>query len=45
MITDVTFFWLIHLFIGIIVPILAYSGCCRPKSLEGVNVGTSEKAA
>ena len=26
---EVLLFWLIHLFIGIVLPILAYSGCCK----------------
>jgi len=26
---DVLVFWLIHLFIGLILPVMAYFGCCR----------------
>lgn len=26
---DVMMFWLIHLFLGIIVPVLMLTGCCR----------------
>lgn len=26
---EVVMFWLIHLFLGLIVPFLALSGCCR----------------
>lgn len=39
---NVTVFWLIHLFLGIVFPILVYTGCCgldkvtRPKETESV---------
>jgi hypothetical protein len=26
---DVVMFWLIHLFIGLILPVMALVGCCR----------------
>lgn len=26
---EILIFWLIHLFIGIMLPALAYMGCCR----------------
>jgi hypothetical protein len=29
MVTDVTFFWMIHLFVGILLPVMVYFGCCR----------------
>lgn len=31
MTTEVLIFWLIHLFIGIVLPILVYTGCCQEK--------------
>jgi hypothetical protein len=27
--TEVMIFWLCHLFLGIVLPILVYTGCCR----------------
>ncbi|NLX10856.1 MAG: hypothetical protein GXY36_14480 [Chloroflexi bacterium] len=31
---DTTLFWLIHLFLGIVLPFLIYESCCSPKALE-----------
>lgn len=34
----VTAFWLVHIFIGIIVPIFTYTGCCnRSESKDGTS--------
>ena len=40
MFTDVTMFWLIHLFIGLLLPILIWRGCCGIEPL----VKDTEKA-
>jgi hypothetical protein len=31
--SDVTIFWLIHLFIGLLLPILIWRGCCGMEPL------------
>jgi hypothetical protein len=30
---DTTVFWLIHLFLGVVLPIFVFTGCCR-KEIE-----------
>jgi hypothetical protein len=27
--TEVAVFWLVHLFIGLLLPFMMYTGCCR----------------
>ncbi len=27
--SDITIFWLIHLFVGLVLPIFVFTGCCR----------------
>ena len=34
MIGNETMFWLIHLFVGIILPFMVLSGCCRERETE-----------
>ena len=29
MTTETGLFWLIHLFIGVVVPVMAFMGCCK----------------
>jgi hypothetical protein len=31
---DVLMFWMVHLFLGILVPVLVLTGCCRQKEEE-----------
>ncbi len=35
---EVLMFWLIHLFLGIIVPVLMLTGCCRENEKEAAPV-------
>ena len=29
--TETGLFWLIHFFIGIVIPVMAFRGCCRER--------------
>lgn len=31
MTTEAGIFWLIHLFVGIVLPVMAFFGCCKEK--------------
>jgi len=37
--TETAAFWLIHLFIGVVLPAMAYWGCCREQE-EAVEYST-----
>jgi len=36
--TEIGLFWLIHFFIGVVLPAMVFLGCCREK--EGTNSET-----
>lgn len=41
MIDNETMFWLIHLFVGIILPFMVLTGCCRERETEQVNADSN----
>ena len=43
MIGDETTFWLIHIFIGLLLPFLVLSGCCRNDMEEKSDVASEDK--
>lgn len=40
---EVVMFWFIHLVLGIVLPFLALSGCCRRDASEPVPVDATSK--
>jgi len=43
MIDNETMFWLIHLFVGIILPFMVLTGCCRESESEQVKAESNPK--
>ncbi|MBI5957331.1 MAG: hypothetical protein HY866_01255 [Chloroflexi bacterium] len=39
---DVLMFWMIHLFLGILVPVLVLTGCCRRDEENETNGSTAD---
>lgn len=42
MVDDVTMFWLIHLFLGVVVPLMIFFNCCGLRDIANNKEETNE---